>query len=156
MDTKQGSYLEIAAQELAKWLCDDPDIYWTVDGDPILSGMLSLPCPGDELAEALRKVDKPLMILDRKECLQGRGEPVRASDLDSLVETEELDARVLQFCWKGSDIEWILIEDEETSESTSDEIQSSSSSSSFSSCRSAADSASESAPDETSSDGGAS
>lgn len=151
MDTKQGSYLEIAAQELAKWLCDDPDIYWTVDGDPVLSGILSFPCPGNELADALHRIDKPLLVLDREEHFQGRGKPVSSSNLDSLVEEKELDARVLQFRWKDSDIEWILIEDEETSESASDEIQSSSSSS-FSSSPSTPESVS----DETSSDGGSS
>ncbi len=126
MDTKQGSYLEIGAEELAKWLGegDNPDLYWTVDGDRVLSGMLSFPCPGDELAGALRSIGKPLMVLDREEHFQGAKEPLSSSDLDSLVEEEELDTRVLQFQWKGSNTEWILIEDEETSESESNEVSS--------------------------------
>jgi len=159
MGTKQGSYVEIAADKLAEWLCKDPDLYWTVDGDPQLSGMLSFPCPGDELADALRRIGKPLLVFDREDRFQGRGTPVSSSDLDSLVEEKELDARVLQLRWEDSDIEWILIEDEETSESEDEETSEStshaprsSSSSSVSSSRAAPDSVS----DETSSDGGAS
>ena len=146
MDTEQGSYLEIVAEELAKWLCQTPDLYWTVDGDPVLSGILSFPCPGDELADALRKIDNSLMVLDREARLQEQVGPISFSDLDSLVEKEELDARVLQFRWNDSDIEWLLIEDAETSESASDEVASSSFSSSSK--------MSENVTDETSSDGG--
>ena len=117
MVTKQGFYSKIAAEELAKWLCQDPDLYWTVDGDPILSGKLSFPCPGDELADALRQIGRPLEVLHQKGMPRTRGETVTSAELDDLVETEELDTRVLQFRWKDGQSEWILIEDEETSES---------------------------------------
>lgn len=130
MGTKQGAYVQIAADALAEWLSQDADLYWTVDGDPKLSGMLSFPCPGDELAEALRKIDKPLLVLDREGKFHGK--PISSSDLDGLVEEEELDARVLYLRWKDSEIEWILVEDVETSESVSRESRSGSSSSSSS------------------------
>jgi len=148
MGTEHGLYLRIDAEELAKWLCLNSDLYWTVDGDPVLSGMLSLPCPGDELAGALRKIGTSLMVLDRDARLQERAGPIGASDLDGLVETEELDARVLQFRWNDSDVEWLLIEDEETSVSASADATSSSFSS-FSTT-------SENVAGETASDGGVS
>jgi len=124
MDTKQSSYLPVAAQELAAWLDREPDCYWTVDGDPVLCGKLSLPSPGDELAEALREINKPLEVFDRRDIPQSPGKAVTASELDDLVETEELGSRVLQLRWEGRDIEWLLIEDEETSESESRETSS--------------------------------
>jgi len=117
MVTKQGFYSKIAAEELAKWLCQDPDLYWTVDGDPILSGKLSFPCPGDELADALRQIGRPLEVLHQKGMPHTRGGTVTSAELDDLVETEELGTRVLQFRWKDGQNDWILIEDEETSES---------------------------------------
>jgi hypothetical protein len=152
MGTKQGSYMRIAAGALAEWLSKEPDLYWTVDGDPQLSGMLSFPCPGDELADALRRIGKPLLVFDREDRFRGRRKPVSSSDLDALVEEEELDARVLQLRWKDSDIEWILIEDEETSESMSHETRSSSPSSSSSSSSSSG--TPDSVSDRTLSDGG--
>ncbi len=123
MDTKQSSYLEIPAQELAKWLDRDPDCYWTVDGDPVVCGKLSLPSPGDELSWELRKINKPLEVFDRRVILQSQWKTVTASELADLVETEELGSRVLQLRWEGCDIEWLLIEDEETSESVKREAQ---------------------------------
>ena len=148
METKQRLYLKVDAEELARWLCRDPDAYWTVDGDPVLAGMLSFPCPGDELADALRKIGNSLLVLDREASLQEQAEPIASSDLNVLVEEKELDSRVLQFRWNDSDIEWLLIEDEETSESVSREVTSSSFSSSSET--------SENVADKASSDGGVS
>ena len=122
MGTQQNSYCLVAATELAEWLERDPDCYWTVDGDRKLGGKVSFPCPGDELAAALRKIDQPLEVLDI-EGSHAPGKHVPASELDGFVEKEELDTRVLQFRWKGSEIEWILVEDEETSESVKREAE---------------------------------
>ena len=122
MGTQQSSYFPVAAEELAKWLERDPDLYWSVDGDRRLGGMVNFPCPGDELAKTLRKIGQRLLVLRRGEGSVVPDRSVAMAELDELVETEELGTRVLQFRWEDSDAEWLLIEDKETSESTAREI----------------------------------
>lgn len=118
MELKQTSYGELPAEELAKWLDDQgEDTYWTVDGDPELTGRLSVPCPGDELASEIRSIGKSLLVFDPRHGTQAGPAVIKASELDGFVESEELGTSVLQLCWKGSDTIWLLIEDEETSES---------------------------------------
>ncbi|MEE8452297.1 MAG: hypothetical protein V3R99_10295 [Thermoguttaceae bacterium] len=124
MDTQQGVYVPLAAQVLADWLDRDPDLYWTVDGDRRLATKISSPCPGDELAGVLRTIDQPLLVFDRRQPSPAKQKSVDVSQLDGLVETEELRTRVLQFQWEDSPTEWILIEDKETSESVARESQS--------------------------------
>lgn len=122
MELLQRRSTEISAKELAGWIDEQGgSTYWTVDGDPLLAGRLSLPCPGDELASELRKINKPLLVFDPPGLSHPSAAPPK---LDDLVEREELGTRVLQFQWKGSDSIWLLIEDEETSESASRETSS--------------------------------
>jgi len=113
---------EIPAEELAKWLEEQGGgVYWTVDGDPLLSGRLSFPCPGDELACELRRINKPLLVLGPENVCDDSSACNVPLRLDDLVEREELGTRVLQCRWKDSERAWLLIEDEETSESASRE-----------------------------------
>ncbi len=118
MGLLQQRRVEIQAKELAAWLHKQGDnVYWTVDGDPLLAGRLSFPCPGDELASRLCKIGQPLLVLEPTEASHPSGVDMSAHQLDELVEREELGTRVLQLQWKGSELNWLLIEDEETSES---------------------------------------
>jgi hypothetical protein len=107
---------EYSAGELAKWLDEQRDAYWTVDGDPLLSGRLSVPCPSDELASEIRSVNKPLIVLGPPSMPPTAKRP----SLDELVETEELGTNVLQIHWKDSDRLWLLIRDKETETSISE------------------------------------
>lgn len=46
--------LDVDASDLARWLLSrGEDRLWTVDGEPLLAGILSLPCTARELAEGL-------------------------------------------------------------------------------------------------------
>jgi hypothetical protein len=118
----QPTSIEIQAKDLADWLVQQgADIYWTVDGDPLLAGRLSLPCPGDELAEELRKVGRPLSVFYPVAATCASDTKSARPKLDDLVETEELGTRVLQLQWKDADPIWLLIEDKETSASMSRE-----------------------------------
>ena len=57
-------HFEIASSELAKWLEEHaPDSWWNIDGDPLLTGRLYIPCPTDELALELRTLNRPLLVL---------------------------------------------------------------------------------------------
>jgi hypothetical protein len=53
----------ISSAELGAWIAEQgTDRWWNVDGDPLLTGSLSFPCPGDELAEELRRIDRLLLV----------------------------------------------------------------------------------------------
>lgn len=122
-----GPHFELPSPELAKWLEQQgADCWWTVDGDPVLSGRLSFPCPGDELAAELRSINKPLLLAARDDKVSPQEEVITVSDLDELVgftdgpdgfevKKEDRD-RWFFLCWKGSEEDWFLQEDRLTSE----------------------------------------
>ena len=65
---RAGPHYEVAAGELAAWLEQQgEDRWWTVDGDPLLTGRLAFPCPADELAPELRKIGRPLLVQAKKD-----------------------------------------------------------------------------------------
>jgi hypothetical protein len=126
MSIKESPHFELPSLELARWLEEQgPDRWWTVDGDPLLGGYIFLPCPGNELAVALRKLDRPLLLADKDEKPEAHGQIVRAEDLDRLAdplrhwssEEGEVVDRAFYLSWKGSDIDWMLVEDALTSAS---------------------------------------
>ncbi len=123
-------YFSLSALELANWIDNQTEeCWWSVDGDSLLTGRLDFPCPGDELSAELRRIDKPLLLLDKNQSFDTEGQEKRAGQLDELVSKEEDGSRVLQFCWKHAAVQdWILVEDEETSESSSSSGSTSSSS----------------------------
>ena len=120
-------HFTITAADLATWIEQQgADRWWTVDGDPLLTGRIFVPAPGDELAADLRKINRVLLVRDKHERPDSRGQRIGPSDLDGLVERVGdgvpprpdwpliLDNRILTFCWEGKDIDWDLIEDLET------------------------------------------
>ena len=130
MSIQSEPHFEVPSGELAAWIeKQGPTVWWNVDGDPILTGRLAFPCPGDEFAEALRKINRPLLIQDPKKREDAVGQVITAADLDSVADMlgsnvqykgEKpfwADDRIFYCCWKGSDIEWLLTEDRETSKS---------------------------------------
>lgn len=118
-----GPHYEIPAQELAAWLEQQgKDRWWNVDGDPLLTGRLSIPCPADELAEELRRLNRPLLV--QAKTPGAEGQQIDRNLLDGLVsrfyETIHTNGnenppwaedRFLYLCWKGSSNEWMLAED---------------------------------------------
>jgi hypothetical protein len=120
-----GRHFEIASSELAKWLEERaPDSWWNVDGDPLLTGRLSIPCPTDELASELREINRPMLVL-AKDDPDAKGQVIDASKLGPLTRfAGNLNApgslpswvndRFFDLCWKGSPRVWLLIEDSES------------------------------------------
>jgi hypothetical protein len=114
---RQLPHFRIAADELAKWLAQQPkETWWTVDGDPLLTQRIDFPCPSEDLAETIRGLKKRLLVLDSRLEPSARGETVSAMDLDRLAFTDEHDDRVFQLSWQDSepDADWFLVEDKET------------------------------------------
>jgi hypothetical protein len=129
MSLKDEPHYTIAAAELADWLeGQGTDRWWTVDGDPLLTGRLSFPCPADELAAELRRINRTLLVQDRRPTAPGQGERIQARDLDALVTRlgDNVQAkgtkpawandRLLFLCWEDRGDEWLLVEDGETTE----------------------------------------
>jgi hypothetical protein len=122
-----GPHVEVPSPLLADWLeLQGADCWWTVDGDTVLSGRLSFPCPGDELAAELRSINKPLLLAAEDDKSAPQGEAATAADLDRLVGSADGPAgfeakkgereRWFFLCWKGAEEDWFLQEDRLTSE----------------------------------------
>lgn len=129
MSLRDESHYRISASELADWLeAQGMDRWWNVDGDPLLTGRLSFPCPVDELAGQLRRINRTLLVQDRRTTPLGRGEQIVAQDLDRLATRlgDNLQTRgnpppwasdrLLFLCWEDHGDEWLLAEDEETTQ----------------------------------------
>jgi hypothetical protein len=125
MCIKDDPHYELSTDELARWLdLQGDDRWWNVDGEYFEGSGLDLPCPSDELAAVLRRRHQTLLLADKDENPEARGQTVRAEDLDRLAERMthwsgegDVTDRVFHFCWKGDDNIWLLAEDGETSTS---------------------------------------
>jgi hypothetical protein len=111
---KSYPHYSISPEELAMWLETQPDCWWFVDGDPVLTGQVDFPCPSDELAEALRGIGKGLLMIDRTPDSQADGERIAPDELDTLADRDnQLRERTFLCCWEDADVDWLLIEDTE-------------------------------------------
>lgn len=128
MSLQNEPHYQIASSELAAWLeGQGTDLWWSVDGDPLLTGRMSFPCPADELAAELRRINRTLLLQDRRQPPAGRGEQIVAGDVNALATRLEESVptnatppwatdRLFVLCWEGHDDEWLLVEDGETTE----------------------------------------
>jgi hypothetical protein len=116
-------HAELPAGVLADWLEQHSDRWWTVDGDPLLGGLLDLPAPGDELAEQVRRVGRPLWVGLPSGPPEVRN-PIRTpEELTPFVQRwehysypDEWLERLLYLKWQDKPEEWLLIEDSATTE----------------------------------------
>lgn len=111
-------HYRINAAELAKWIKGQgEESWWSVDGDPILTQRLDFPCPGEDLAESLRTLGKPLLLLDARLKPIAAGETISGDQIDDVAYFDHSGDRVFQLCWEeGPDADWLLVEDTESSE----------------------------------------
>jgi hypothetical protein len=119
-------HYEIVSADLAVWLEEQgSDRWWNVDGDPLLTGRMTFPCPAHRLAAELRRINRPLFVRASKDDSEARGQPVGKGKLDQVVTsvsrkwfqvgpgllpTPPAD-RALRLCWTDSLFEWTLCED---------------------------------------------
>jgi hypothetical protein len=128
---RAGPHYELPAKELAAWLEEQgKDHWWNVDGDPLLTGRMTFPCPAGELAAELRKIDRPLLVQANEDDVDAQGQPISKEKLSDLVGhfadglSDEDDGqippwggdRLFYLCWKGKLHEWLLEEDSEATE----------------------------------------
>ena len=85
-----------------------------MDGDPLLTERLAFPCPGDEFADAVRRFNRPLLILDPRKRQTAKGQVIGQAELDSVADLlgnnvqykgempSWADNRIFYCCWKGA------------------------------------------------------
>ena len=94
---------------------------WLVDGDPELTSRICFPCPGDELANELRRIDRDLIVYTNKSLGMDDGLQIDSRVLPRLADTENRHhERNFLARWESSDIEWLLSEDKSAAEAFAD------------------------------------
>ncbi|HLN27361.1 MAG TPA: hypothetical protein VK395_06430 [Gemmataceae bacterium] len=132
---QDGPHYEIQSSELAGWLEQQGvDLWWNVDGDPLLTGRLTFPCPADELSAELRKLNRALLVQAPKGDPEAKGQSIDASKVSGMVARfagnltsagplpEWANDRLFYLCWKGSPHEWLLAEDSVTAKQFREEV----------------------------------
>jgi hypothetical protein len=124
-----GPHYELPPAELAAWLEQKgPDRWWNVDGDLLLTGRITFPCPARNLAAELRKLARPLLVQAKVDDSAAKGQPITNDQIDAVVDrfgdTMQLiwegekppwsEDRILYLCWEGATDKWLLAEDRET------------------------------------------
>jgi hypothetical protein len=125
MSIRDEPHYELPAAELAAWIEQQgADQWWTVDGDWVLPGRMAFPCPGDELAAELRRINRPLLIADNDKNPAAQGQPITRAKLDALAcrfgrptpagarRPPWADDGVFLLRWKDRQEEWLLVDDE--------------------------------------------
>ena len=114
-------YFLLSNSEFANWIDNKGEgQWWSVDGDPLLTGRVNFPCPGDELLAAVRKVNKNVLVFDKQLRHDTTGQPISWGQVDDLVIEDDVGSRVLQLCWKdAASADWLLLEDEDDESSES-------------------------------------
>ena len=111
----------ISSEELARWLDNQPETWWLVDGDPLLTSKIGFPCPSDELADELRQIGKNIIIYTDKAIGVKDGGQIDSRVLPRLADTENrYHERNFLARWQSSDIEWLLSEDKSAAEAFAD------------------------------------
>ena len=114
----------ISSQELADWLESQPDCWWVAGPDDLLVSKANFPCPSDELAAALRQVNKNIVIHTDKTIGIEDGRQISGRELPLLADTQNRHQnRDFLASWEGSDKEWLLTEDKWAAEEFADELE---------------------------------
>lgn len=112
MAVKEKAYYRVQAATLADWLESQPECWWDVDGDPLLTSQIDFPCPSDELAPAIRGIGGDLFVRDKNAASNARGEIVGIDRLDELIDVRNRHhKKTLCLSWADSEIDWLLTED---------------------------------------------
>jgi hypothetical protein len=113
MSVKEMPYYTVPAATLAEWIENQPDKWWSVDGDPWLTSRVDFPCPSDELGPMLRERGMHLIVRDRNATSTAHGELIKGAKLDELCDTRNRHHRkTLRLSWADAELDWLLMEDE--------------------------------------------
>jgi hypothetical protein len=113
MSIRDKPHFTLPAATLADWIESQPEKWWSVDGDPTLSSILDFPCPGDEIAPAIRADGKNLLVQAKDGHSPAHGEVIAREAIDALSEySKKRRHKILRLTWADSDVDWLLLEDE--------------------------------------------
>ena len=120
--TDRATRYESTASDLAAWLrARGAESWWSVDGDPDLTGAVDFPCTHEDLAaEVERRGGQPLVLHGPETGLDARVGP---DEIDRVVSTDRAGNRVLQLSWADDGDVWLLIEDKETKVEVQDTLR---------------------------------
>jgi hypothetical protein len=115
MSVHERPHYVIKPAELAKWLDQEPDTWWRVDGDPRLTGDVIFPSPSREFTDILRRYkNKDLFLYPVAPNLTGPqpvGQTITRQSLDGLADRDNPDKRrTFLFTWSDREEEWLLVE----------------------------------------------
>ncbi len=109
--TDQAKTYETSAAALGAWLrANGGESWWSIDGDPDLTGKMSFPSSTEDLAAALEERGDAVLLLSASSTLRA---PVGPAEVEKAVMKDTAGNRVLQLSWPGGEA-WLLIEDRET------------------------------------------
>jgi hypothetical protein len=112
----------ITSRELARWLDSQPDCWWGAGPDDSLVSRVNFPVPSDELAEALREIDKNLIIYTDKEIGIEDGRQISGQELPLLADTQNrYQNRYFLASWEGSDKRWLISENKWAAKALADD-----------------------------------
>lgn len=113
-------HFAISSQDFARWLDSQPGTWWLVDGDPELTSRIGFPCPNDELADELRRIDRDLVVYTNRPVGLEDGQQLDSQGLSQLADIDNRrHERNFLVRWEDSDIEWLLSEDKSAAEAFS-------------------------------------
>src|SRR5262249_30049268 len=113
MSLKEHPHYTLSTAALADWIDSQPDKWWAVDGEDYLLSVVDFPCPSDELAPALRRMGKDVLVWDKTPGSRARGERIGADRLAGLAAIGKRTHRLtFTMSWSDSDEVWLLAEDE--------------------------------------------
>lgn len=113
MAVKDERHYTLSAKTLAEWLESQPNKWWSVDGDPLLTSVVDFPCPSDELATMIRRVGTDLLVQDGNPASNAHGQLIAKDGLEKLADTSNRrHRRIFRLSWANSHVDWLLLEDE--------------------------------------------
>ena len=114
MSVHERPHFVVKPAELAKWLDQEPETWWMVDGDPRLTGQVDFPCPSEELSDALRHYKKDLFLYPVEPISTGpkpAGQVIGRERLDELADRNNPQKRrTFLLTWSDRQDEWLLVE----------------------------------------------
>jgi len=106
---------KLGSNALVTWLRQQPETWWSVDGDPSLMEQLNFPCSAEDLAAALEGSQRDL-VLHAFEPGEVAGTDEESLDRVADAGKSSSGNRSMTLAWSDSDETWQLVEDQDAAE----------------------------------------
>lgn len=113
LEVHEQPHYRLPAIELAKWLNEQGDQMWTIDGERGFMSKMLFPAAARDVANLIGKEDRYLLVVDPDGI--ANGESITASQISQLLEVDEIGAQALYLSWEDSSVEWELVSEETVS-----------------------------------------